>query len=164
MTPERELGKGPCEVYAWCLPLYQQCSDGRWPIKIGWAGTDGFRRRLRDFRENLPERPRYLLRIGCADETEARDRESVLHAWFRARKRKIDDLPGEEWFLTNPGEIEVAIRMIMVNDESTGGVSAPEIEDEITEAFKGVTAKDWGSLPADLTDKLDHYLYGSDEP
>ena len=33
----------------------------------------------------------------------------------------------------------------------------------MTEALKGVTAEDWESLPADLTDRLDHYLYGDQD-
>ena len=114
LTPDREFGEGRFEVYAWALPLYQKVPGERWPIKIGKTGTDGFRRRLRDFQENLPERPQYLLRIGCKDEAEARRREGLLHAWFTERKRKIDDLPGEEWFRTNPGEIEEAIQTIML--------------------------------------------------
>ena len=76
LTPQRELGTGPYEVYAWCLPQYQEASGDRWPIKIGRAGPDGLRRRVRDFQENLPERPRYLLRLRCADDREAKDRES----------------------------------------------------------------------------------------
>ena len=39
LTPRRELGNGPYEVYAWCLPQYQETSSGRWPIKIGRAWT-----------------------------------------------------------------------------------------------------------------------------
>ena len=160
LAPEKEFGEGPCEVYAWCLPRYRETPRPRWRIKIGRAGADGFRRRLGDFRENLPERPCYLLRIGCEDEAEAKRREDLLHAWFRERKQMIDDLPGKEWFLTNPTEIEAAIRAILIPDESTAQVKPPVVEDAMAEALKGVTAEDWESLPADLTDRLDHYLYG----
>lgn len=31
-VPEREIGAGPCEVYAWCLPQYQATSHAHWPI------------------------------------------------------------------------------------------------------------------------------------
>ena len=68
LAPEREIGAGPCEVYAWCLPRYQATSGDRWPIKIGKAGSDGLSRRVRDFHDNLFGRPRYLLRIRCVDE------------------------------------------------------------------------------------------------
>ena len=162
LIPGRELGEGPCEVYAWCLPQYQETSGDRWPIKIGKAGPDGLRRRFRDFQENLPERPRYLLRLGCADNREARDREFLLHAWFRSRGQKLDHLPGEEWFLTNPSEIEKAIQNIIGADDLNDDGGAPEIEDEIAAAFKDVAAEDWARLPEDLTDRLDDYLYGDE--
>ena len=161
-APEHEIGAGPCEVYAWCLPRYQATSDDRWPIKIGKAGPDGFRRRLSDFQENLPERPRYLLRLGCADEREAREREALLHAWFRSRGQKLNDLPGEEWFRTNSGEIVEAVRNIIGADAPSGKESTIEIENVIADAFKAVTADDWAGLPEDLTERLDDYLYGSD--
>lgn len=160
--PEREIGTGPCEVYAWCLPRYQATSGDRWPIKIGKAGPDGLRRRLRDFQENLPERPRYLLRLGCADEREARDREALLHAWFRSRGQNLNDLPGAEWFLTNVGEIEEAVRNIIGADASSDQGKTLEIEDVIAATFKDVTADDWARLPEDLTERLDDYLYRSD--
>ena len=161
-APEREIGAGPCEVYAWCLPRYQATSGERWPIKIGMAGSDGLRRRLSDFQENLPERPRYLLRLRCADEREAREREALLHAWFRSRGQKLNDLPGEEWFLTNPSEIVEAVQNIIGADAPFGKESTLEIEDVIADAFKGVTADDWARLPEDLTERLDDYLYGGD--
>lgn len=161
-APERVIGAGPYEVYAWYLPQYQATPGDRWPIKIGKAGPDGLRRRLSDFNENLPERPRYLLRLGCADEREARDREALLHAWFRSRGQKLNNVPGEKWFLTNPSEIEDAVRNIIDADAPSGNGSTPEIEDVIAAAFKGVTADEWARLPKDLTERLDEYLYGSD--
>ncbi len=159
--PEMECGKGPCEVYAWCLPLYRQHPDssGCWPIKIGRAGPDGFERRMRDFAENLPELPFYLLRIGCKDEQEAKRRESLLHAYFIERGKQIE-VRGKEWFQTNPEEIEDAIDHVI---PSASNVEAPAIEDTITGIFKGVPAGEWANLPENLTDKLDQYLYGAEE-
>ncbi len=160
LIPEREFAQGPCEVYAWCLPWYQTTAGTRWPIKIGKAGTEGFKRRLRDFQENLPERPRYLLRLGCADDVEARRREMLLHAWFASRGQKLEEVSGNEWFHTNPGEIEEAIRNLMGEDSSGRGANVPEAEDIIAAAFNDVTADDWAQLPLDLTDRLDEHLYG----
>ncbi len=159
-APEREIGEGRHEVYAWCLPQYQVTAGRRWPIKIGRAGPEGFARRWRDFRENLPERPRYVLRLACADEREARDREALLHAWFRTRGRKLKDLPGQEWFLTNPAEIDEAIRNIIGPADLVGDRSAVRIEDLMAEAFKDVKEDEWTQLPGDLTDRLDDHLYG----
>lgn len=160
-VPGRELGEGPYEVYAWCLPLYEEAAGGRWPIKIGMAGPGGLGRRFRDFHENLPEPPSYLLRLGCADAREARDREFLLHAWFRSRGQKLDGVPGEEWFLTNPHEIEQAVRNIIDTNGPSEGAAAHEIEDAIAVAFTDVTVEDWDRLPDDLSDRLDDYLYGN---
>jgi len=162
-APGRELGEGPYEVYAWCLPRYGKASGGRWPIKIGMAGPGGLGRRFRDFHENLPEAPRYLLRLGCADAREARDRELLLHAWFRSRGQKLDDVPGEEWFLTNPHEIDEAVRNVIDSKGPFEGEAGHEIEDALATAFENVTVEDWDRLPDDLSDRLDDYLYGSRE-
>ena len=160
--PVREIGAGPCEVYAWYLPRYQASSENRWPIKIGKAGPDGLTRRLGDILENLPEQPCYLLRLCCADDREARDREALLHAWFRSRGQELTDLPGKKWFMTNPQEIADAVRNIIGANALQGNASNLEIEDVIDDAFKDVTTDDWARLPADLTDRLDDYLYGRD--
>ena len=161
-APEREIGAGACEVYAWCLPRYELTSGDRWPIRIGKAGPEGFRRRLSGFQENLPERPRYLLRLGCTDDREARDRESLLHAWFKSRGQKLEGLPGDAWFLTNPNEVVEAVRNIVGTHAAFHGGSALEIEDAIADAFKDVTSDDWARLPEDLAERLDDYLYRSD--
>ncbi len=160
LKPEIECGKGPCEVYAWYLPLYRQHSNsGCWPTKIGYAGLGGFERRMRDFAENLPELPAYLLRMACKDEQEAKRRESLLHAYFIERGKQIE-VRGKEWFQTNPEEIEDAIDHVI---PSASNVEAPAIEDTITRIFKDVPAGEWANLPEDLTDKLDQYLYGAEE-
>ena len=52
--------------------------------------------------------------------------------------------------------------MILNDKESDGDLKGPDVEDAIAEALKGVTTEDWDSLPADLTDRLDQYLYGAE--
>ncbi len=161
LTPELEIGAGPCEVYAWCIPGYRVSGGGdRWPTKIGRAGTEGFNGLLRDFHENLPERPRYLLRLGCADDAEARRRERLLHAWFMDRGQQLEEAPGNEWFITNPGEIDEAIQHLMGAELHVGSTNLHEEEKKFAEAFKDVTDEGWASLPDDLIDRLDEYLYG----
>ena len=161
-TPEWEFGSGPYEVYAWFLPRYSDSQGRRWPIKIGRAGGDGFRRRLNDFSDNLPERPHYLLSIRCVDERELRKRESLLHAYFEVRGQKIEGLSGQEWFLTTPDEVYEAIQTIMFPNRQVSDEEGPSVEDSMAAAFGTVTDEDWNSLPRDLTDRLDHYLYGTD--
>ena len=158
-TPELEIGAGPCEVYAWCIPGYRVSGGGRWPIKVGRAGTEGFKGRLRDFRKNLPERPRYLLRLGCAGDAEARRRERLLRAWFTDRGQQLEEAWGNEWFLTNPGEIDEAIQHLMGAELHVGSTDLHEEERKFAEVFKDVTDEDWAQLPDDLSDRLDEYLY-----
>ena len=112
LEPGREFGSGPCEVYAWCLPRYQGIGLDRWPVKIGWASEEGFSGYARDFWENLPEPPRYLLRFKCESEPAAQDVESLLQRLFRVRGQEVPDWRGKGWFLTNPDEVEEAIRML----------------------------------------------------
>lgn len=161
-TPELEIGAGPCEVYAWCLPGYRAAGDGRWPIRIGSAGAEGFKGQLRDFHENLPERPRYLLRLGCADDAEARRRETLLHAWFTERGQQLEEASGDAWFLTNPGQIDEAIQHLMEAELHGRGITLEQMDKLFAEAFKDVPDEEWANLPDDLIDRLDEYLYGVD--
>ena len=41
--------------------------------------------------------------------------------------------------------------------------SAPSIEDKILDLFRGVPEEEWERVPADLSTRLDHYLYGVDD-
>lgn len=159
-VPESEIGAGPCEVYAWCMPGYQADENDRWPIRIGRAGAEGFQGRLRGFHENLPERPRYLLRLGCADEAEARRREMLLHAWFTDRGQQFEEASGNAWFLTHPYEIDDAIQHLFGAELHVGSTNLHEEEKKFADAFKDVTDEDWARLPEDLSDRLDEYLYG----
>ena len=159
-TPELEFGAGPCEVYAWSLPGYPVSGDGRRPIKVGRAGTEGFQGALGGFRHNLPERPCYLLRLGCADEAEARRRERLLHAWFTDHGQQLEEAPGNEWFLANPGELDEAIQHLFGAELHVGSTDLYEEERKFAEAFKDVPDKDWAKLPDDLIDRLDEYVYG----
>ena len=38
--------------------------------------------------------------------------------------------------------------------------NTPTIEEELAAIWAGVPEAEWNRLPADLTDNLDHYLYG----
>ena len=39
--------------------------------------------------------------------------------------------------------------------------NAPTIEDELRAIWADVPAAEWDRLPPDLTDNLDHYIYGT---
>ncbi len=45
--------------------------------------------------------------------------------------------------------------------EGIGDVPARPIQEELAELAKQVPPEDWAKLPADLSDNLDHYLYGT---
>ena len=42
-----------------------------------------------------------------------------------------------------------------------GAPVARSIEDELEELARAVPDEEWDKLPADLTDQLDHYIYGT---
>jgi hypothetical protein len=46
-------------------------------------------------------------------------------------------------------------------EEPSAKPNAPTIEDEIAAIWSGVTDEQWASLPPDLSDQLDHYIYGT---
>lgn len=106
--PDVAFGKGPCEVYAWSLPQDEN-PDTSWPIKIGFTGSGGFKKRWEGFRENLPVLPRYLIQVKFEKESQAQKIEHYLHDFFRNRDRQVKDIPATEWFLTNPDEIIEAL-------------------------------------------------------
>jgi predicted DNA-binding antitoxin AbrB/MazE fold protein len=54
-------------------------------------------------------------------------------------------------------EVVVSISPLTTNRSDT----AKTLEDEIAAIAAGVPKEDWGRLPADLGDQIDHYLYGT---
>ena len=124
LEPDEELGKGPCEVYAWCLPqdFPQDKKTGDcWAIKIGWAGSGGFNRRWKkDFASYLPVLPRYLIRIRCETEEQAQSSEQLIHLVLRKRGHQVKGIPGTEWFETNPDEIKDIINFSDPNFVASG--------------------------------------------
>ena len=112
LTPDHVRGKGTYEVYAWCLPQDEGTGD-HWSIKIGYAGEGGFCRRWQqDFATHLPVRPRYLRSFRHETEAKARNTERYLHDMLgdEGRRRRVQDVPGTEWFLTSPDEIDQLMR------------------------------------------------------
>ena len=59
--------------------------------------------------------------------------------------------------------INVNSFLLVRDEEPAFDTSAPDIEDVIDDIFKDVPDEEWDRLPPDLTDRLDHYLYGGDE-
>jgi predicted DNA-binding antitoxin AbrB/MazE fold protein len=45
-------------------------------------------------------------------------------------------------------------------NQNNGGVPGPSIEEKLAALAAQVPAAEWGRLPPDLSDQLDHYVYG----
>lgn len=69
-------------------------------------------------------------------------------------------------------QVEIEVRVPLEKGESENGKSssadepqfdptAMALEDAIAEIMSSVPPEDWATLPEDLTDNLDHYLYGT---
>ena len=59
-----------------------------------------------------------------------------------------------------PEGAEVRVELA-VPDKQQVDPSAPAIEDELRAIWADVPEGEWNRLPPDLTDNLDHYVYGT---
>lgn len=108
---DRILGDGPAAVYLYYLPVYrlraEEHGEKFWPCKIGRTDRDPVARVLAQAATALPERPHIALVVRTPF---ALAWESALHGVLTLRGRRIEDVPGAEWFLTSPDEVyELAI-------------------------------------------------------
>ena len=83
-------------------------NEGYYSIKIGKTGKKS-RERFKDFESNLPESLVLLIKFRCLDDTEANRLEKFFHWAFVTWK--INNIPGQEWFSTNPEKIVLAYKM-----------------------------------------------------
>jgi predicted DNA-binding antitoxin AbrB/MazE fold protein len=58
-----------------------------------------------------------------------------------------------------PEGAEVRVELAPAKEEFDP--NAPTIEEELAAIWADVPEAEWSRLPADLTDNLDHYLYGT---
>jgi T5orf172 domain len=104
---ERELGTGARAIYVYYLPAYRHLAELKgadsWPCKIGRTDRDPFYRILSQLATAFPEPPRIPLILRTDD---SQMLETAIHLALVGRGRKIDDAPGDEWFVTNPDEVE----------------------------------------------------------
>lgn len=54
-----------------------------------------------------------------------------------------------------------AVRIELAVEREDYDASAPPVEDELRALWADVPDAEWRRLPADLTDHLDHYVYGT---
>jgi predicted DNA-binding antitoxin AbrB/MazE fold protein len=64
-----------------------------------------------------------------------------------------------EGSVTLPEGAEVCVELAAGKEEFDP--NAPAIEDELRAIWADVSAEEWNRLPPDLTDNLDHYIYGT---
>jgi hypothetical protein len=68
----------------------------------------------------------------------------------------------EEGFsLPEGAEVEVRFLAKDTTREAEIDPKAPTIEEKIAAIWADVPPSEWARLPADLTDHLDHYIYGT---
>jgi predicted DNA-binding antitoxin AbrB/MazE fold protein len=63
-----------------------------------------------------------------------------------------------------PEGSEVELRIIPTTEGQASGTPSARvsIEDRLAQIAAEIPQEDWDSLPADLSDNLDHYIYGTD--
>jgi predicted DNA-binding antitoxin AbrB/MazE fold protein len=62
-----------------------------------------------------------------------------------------------------PEGSEVELHVVPAAEKQASPVSEPmSIEDRLAQIAAEIPQEDWDSLPADLSDNLDHYIYGTD--
>ena len=117
LETEQTYGNGQCTVYLWSLPMYQgnPNSEGYYPIKIGKTSR-GSTEKFRDFESNLPESPVILIEFRCLDDAEVSRLENFFHWTFITWK--INNAPGQEWFLTSPEKLVLAYKMFYLKTDS----------------------------------------------
>jgi predicted DNA-binding antitoxin AbrB/MazE fold protein len=53
------------------------------------------------------------------------------------------------------------VRVELAAEKEEFDPNSPTIEDELRAIWADVPKEEWDRLPADLTDHLDHYIYGT---
>lgn len=53
------------------------------------------------------------------------------------------------------------VRVELAASKEACGPNAPTIEEELRNIWADVPEDEWSRLPSDLTDNLDHYVYGT---
>jgi hypothetical protein len=113
-SAERTIGSGAQAVYLYFLPTYRdvaiQKHQSHWQCKIGMTTTDPLERILSQTATAAPERPI----IGLVIRTDkANALEKAIHAILHLRNRRLDEVRGTEWFMTNPDEVEALYLQII---------------------------------------------------
>jgi len=109
INAERIVGNGSGNVYLYYFRAYREPGKNAWPCKIGYTGRDPQLRILAQAAAALPEQPYVALVIRTDD---PRSLEGAIHSVLDVRRRKVENSPGKEWYLTSPDEVLAIARFI----------------------------------------------------
>jgi hypothetical protein len=113
LPPERVIGDGPEMVYVYYLPTYRRLAEvegrDRWACKVGYTRGLVSTRVLGQATTALPEIPVVGLALKG---TRCRELEATIHGMLGLNGRRIEGIPGREWFETSPVEVERIYRML----------------------------------------------------
>ena len=116
------LGDGEQSVYGWYLPTYLQMAEMKeedlFPMKVGRTVQDP-QKRMKSHIGTAPEQPLLGFELKVND---AENWEGWLHVELIARRRKIDEALGDEWFRTNPGELRRIVLPKLVQEDKERSV------------------------------------------
>ena len=112
---KKDIGCGEETVYCYYFPTYKKyammCSNNTWACKIGMTTKNIWDRIYSQSTTCFPEEPFVALIIHCENSKEL---EQLLHKVLKTRGKWIETSPGQEWYMTNPAEVE-SIYLWIVN-------------------------------------------------
>ena len=107
IEPDKNIGTGSNSVYIYYFDTYRVFAESRgekyWQCKIGRTDSEPLQRIFNQSGTSFPELPHVALVIYC---DRPQQLETTLHSILKLRNRWIETAPGNEWFYTNPSEIE----------------------------------------------------------
>ena len=111
---DKTMGVGNESLYVYYYDTYKDfyLSKGQenYPCKIGMSKKENpLDRIIGQSLTAYPELPHIALVINCDD---ARKLEDMLHSVLNYKNKKMNNSPGNEWYMTNPIEIENIFNLV----------------------------------------------------
>lgn len=104
---DETIGTGDCAVYVYYYDIYKKYAEinnkRSFECKIGRTDKAPIHRILEQTGTCYPEKPHIALIIHCEN---SKLLEAALHRVLCYKGKKIEESPGDEWFITSPEEIK----------------------------------------------------------
>ena len=104
---DEEIGNGDSAVYVYYYDIYKKYAEinGKnfFECKIGRTDKAPIQRIIDQTGTCYPEKPHIALIIYCEN---SKSLESALHRVLQYGGKKVEESPGNEWFITSPEEIK----------------------------------------------------------